>query len=132
MLVLFLIASDMISTQGSFYAAFVVVLAWISNTLPRPPAKRAAALAMINAVSNSTSIYASYMYTTKFAPRYSIAFGIDCSTSLISIVTATILRFMLVRLNKKLDSGEHVEGASMQKLPSNMDEAETKGFRFLI
>ena len=28
------------------YIGCVVVLAWISNTLPRPPAKRAAALAM--------------------------------------------------------------------------------------
>lgn len=44
------------------YTGFVVVLAWISNTLPRPPAKRAAALAAINALSNASSIYASYMY----------------------------------------------------------------------
>ena len=42
------------------YCAFVVALAWISNTMPRPPAKRAAALAFINAVSNCSSIYASY------------------------------------------------------------------------
>jgi MFS family permease len=45
----------------SVYTGYVVVLAWVSNTLPRPPAKRAAALAAINAVSNTSSIYASYM-----------------------------------------------------------------------
>ena len=50
------------------YAAFVIGLGWISNVMPRPPAKRAAALAFINAVSNATSIYASYMYIG--APRY--------------------------------------------------------------
>jgi hypothetical protein len=44
----------------SVYTGYVVALAWISNTLPRPPAKRAAALAAINAVSNCSSIYASY------------------------------------------------------------------------
>lgn len=44
------------------YTGYVVALAWISNCLPRPPAKRAAALAFINAVSNASSIYASYMY----------------------------------------------------------------------
>jgi MFS family permease len=44
----------------SVYTGYVVALAWISNTLPRPPAKRAAALAWINAVSNTSSIYASY------------------------------------------------------------------------
>lgn len=48
------------------YTGYVVALAWISNTLPRPPAKRAAALAAINAISNTSSIYASYMYKTSF------------------------------------------------------------------
>lgn len=48
------------------YTGYVVALAWISNTLPRPPAKRAAALAFINAISNTSSIYASYMYKSSF------------------------------------------------------------------
>ena len=52
------------------YTGYVVNLAWVSNTLPRPPAKRAAALAAINAVSNTSSIYASYMYPTSAGPRY--------------------------------------------------------------
>jgi MFS family permease len=52
------------------YTGYVVCLAWISNSIPRPPAKRAAALAMINAVSNCSSIYASYMYPESAAPRY--------------------------------------------------------------
>ena len=47
------------------YTGYVVALAWISNSLPRPPAKRAAALAFINAISNTSSIYASYMYSPK-------------------------------------------------------------------
>lgn len=41
---------------------------------------------------------------------------------------ATILRFMLQRLNRKLDRGEHVEGA-VNAVPG---EAAEKGFRFLI
>lgn len=52
------------------YTGYVVALAWISNTLPRPPAKRAAALAAINAVSNASSIYTSYMYPQSAGPRY--------------------------------------------------------------
>lgn len=64
----FILAAATTSTAGrfvaimlmpcSFYASYVVALAWISNTIPRPPAKRAAAIAMINAVSNASSIYA--------------------------------------------------------------------------
>lgn len=52
------------------YTGYGVALAWISNTLPRPPAKRAAALAAINAISNTSSIYASYMYPSSAGPRY--------------------------------------------------------------
>ncbi|GAD97682.1 MFS transporter [Paecilomyces variotii No. 5] len=55
------------------YTGFVVALAWISNTLPRPASKRAAALAAINAVSNASSIYASYMYPSSAGPRYGMS-----------------------------------------------------------
>ena len=54
----------------SFYSGYVVALGWISNTLPRPASKRAAALAGINAVSNASSIYASYMYPDSDFPRF--------------------------------------------------------------
>ncbi|KAI1481077.1 MFS general substrate transporter [Daldinia eschscholtzii] len=110
------------------YCAFVVALAWISNTLPRPPAKRAAALAFINAVSNASSIYASYMYEDRMAPRYVIAMSVNCGTIFLSMVSATVLRFMLVRLNKKLDQGIYVKGA-INALPG---AAAEHGFRFKV
>lgn len=61
---------SMMLMPPSMYASFVVALTWISNTLPRPASKRAAALAAINAVSNTSSIYASYMYPSSAGPRY--------------------------------------------------------------
>ncbi|KAI1353541.1 major facilitator superfamily domain-containing protein [Xylaria sp. FL0043] len=110
------------------YGAFVVSLAWISNTMPRPPAKRAAALSFINAVSNATSIYASYLYQDWMAPRYVIAFSVNSGTAVLGIVSALILRIILVRLNKKLDRGIHVEGA-INALPGHAAE---HGFRFKV
>ncbi|KAI0156943.1 MFS general substrate transporter [Xylariaceae sp. FL1272] len=110
------------------YGGFVVALAWISNTMPRPPAKRAAALAFINAVSNATSIYASYLYQDWMAPRYIIAFSVNSATVLLAIFFAGVLRIVLGRLNKKLDQGVHVEGA-INALPG---EAVEHGFRFKL
>ncbi|KAI9755471.1 MAG: hypothetical protein M4579_004262 [Chaenotheca gracillima] len=112
------------------YTGYVVALAWISNTLPRPPAKRAAALAAINAVSNTSSIYASYLYPDTAAPRYLVGMGVNSATSLIAILGATLLRFMLVRLNKKLDRGADPLGgfAAQAGLPG---EGAKRGFRFL-
>lgn len=61
---------SMMLMPPSFYAAYVVSLGWISNTLPRPASKRAAAIAAINCVSNASSIYASYMYPDSHKPRF--------------------------------------------------------------
>lgn len=38
------------------------IYAWISNAIPRPPAKRAAALAFINSIGNSASIWTPFTY----------------------------------------------------------------------
>jgi MFS family permease len=113
------------------YTGYVVALAWISNTIPRPPAKRAAALAGINAISNASSIYASYMYPSSAGPRYVVAMSVNCATAVMAIIMAFTLRTILMRLNKKLDRGEHVEGAvsAGQGVPG---EAAKKGFRFLL
>lgn len=57
--------------------------------------------------------------------------AVNCTTAVIAIITATVLRFMLVRLNKKLDRGEPVVGAIMfgEGVPG---EAASKGFRFAL
>ncbi|KAL8719424.1 MAG: hypothetical protein Q9225_003567 [Loekoesia sp. 1 TL-2023] len=111
-------------------AAFIIAAA-TTKTAPRPPAKRAAALAAINAVSNSSSIYASYMYPESAGPRYVVAMAVNCTTAFIAICAATVLRFILVHLNKKLDRGEIVEGAVAvgEAIPG---EAAQKGFRFVL
>ncbi|KAF6231786.1 hypothetical protein HO173_010088 [Letharia columbiana] len=121
----------MMLMPAGVYTGYGVALGWISNTLPRPPAKRAAALAAINAVSNCSSIYASYMYPESAGPRYIVAMSVNCVMALMAICMATLLRFILVGLNKKLDRGEPVEGAVAvgEGVPG---EASRRGFRFVL
>ncbi|KEZ41713.1 hypothetical protein SAPIO_CDS6896 [Scedosporium apiospermum] len=66
--------SMMIMLPG-VYTAFVIGLAWLANSIPRPPAKRAAALALCQASSNCSSIYGPFLYPESTAPRYLIAMG---------------------------------------------------------
>ncbi|KAF5873137.1 putative pantothenate transporter liz1 protein [Botrytis fragariae] len=110
------------------YTGFVVALAWISNTLPRPPAKRAVALAFINAVSNASSIYSSYMYPSSAGPRYVVAMSVNCGMIFMAMCAALVLRTMLVRLNKKLDRGEVVDGAVNEGTVA----AGQRGFRYKV
>jgi hypothetical protein len=88
--------SMMLMVPG-IYTGYVVALGWISNILPRPPAKRAAALAFINAVSNASSIYASYMYPSSAGPRYGLF------TLFLSIICVFIL---LIVCNSRRHDGQ--------------------------
>ena len=57
--------------------------------------------------------------------------AVNCTTAVIAILAATVLRLILVRLNKKLDRGEPVKGAVVigEGVPG---EAARKGFRFVL
>jgi hypothetical protein len=68
------------------------------------------------------------MYPKSDAPRYIVAMSVNCCTAFIAILAATVLRFMLVKLNKKLAAGIHVEGA----INGAPGEAALHGFRFKV
>jgi hypothetical protein len=56
--------------------------------------------------------------------------SVNCVTAFIAICCGTLLRFILVGLNKRLDRGETVEGAVAESV-GVPGEAAKKGFRFL-
>lgn len=89
----------------SIYCSFTTILSWMSNCCPRPPAKRVVAIALMNCISNSTSIWNSYLYPSSSAPRYLTAFVCNCAFILIAIVFACILRMRLMVLNKRIENG---------------------------
>ena len=57
--------------------------------------------------------------------------SVNCVMAFMTICAATLLRFILRGLNKKLDRGESVEGAVAvgQGVP---EEGGKRGFRFLL
>ena len=59
-----------------------------------------------------------------------VAMSVCSATAFIAIIMATLLRSILVRLNKKLDRGEHVHGAINSGGGISGDAAQ-RGFRFL-
>lgn len=88
----------------SFYAAFTVLLSWITGTLSQPVAKRASAIALIILVCNTTNVWTPYLYNG--APRYFAAFTVNLVASAAAIVVATMTRVYLRRQNQKLHRGE--------------------------
>lgn len=127
--------------QAGSYAGFIVFYSWISSSFPRPPAKRAVALAIINAFSQLGNIAGSYVWGLK-ENGYRKSYGIVTSMYGITIVGFWVFRTILVNLNKKLEQNEvewdadhGTEGeAGEVVLMENADESlrMRKGFRYLI
>ncbi|ODQ82552.1 hypothetical protein BABINDRAFT_159116 [Babjeviella inositovora NRRL Y-12698] len=113
----------------SLYCAFTVILSWMSNCVARPPMKRAVSLALMNCLSNSTSIWNAYLYPASDAPQYLVAFCCNCGFIIAAIVLCVILKIHLQRLNKKIETGIMDWEPEMGKGVDNVEINRT--FRFL-
>ncbi|KAG9101247.1 hypothetical protein FS749_008920 [Ceratobasidium sp. UAMH 11750] len=124
------------------YAGLIVLLSWVSNSIPRPPAKRAVALAFINAFSQLGNIAGSYVWPKNWGPTYRKSYAICIGCFGLAIIMAFGMRVHLISLNKRLERGEEVEGmrertdaieeaAELEDVPVEELRARRKGFRFL-
>lgn len=124
--------------QASSYAGFIVFYSWISSTFPRPPAKRAVAIAMINAFSQLGNVAGSYVWGLP-ENGFRKSYGIVLSMFGVTIFGCWVLRMMLVRLNNTLEERESPNASTADDLQhvefhDSKDEAlrVRKGFRYLI
>ncbi|KAF2220998.1 major facilitator superfamily domain-containing protein [Elsinoe ampelina] len=127
--------------QASAYAGFIVFYSWISSSFPRPPAKRAVAIALINAFSQLGNVAGSYVWGLK-ENGYRKSYGIVLSMFGVTIVGCYAFRVVLSNLNKKLEKGEEawdskpdvVGHTTDVEIMDNADEAlrMKKGFRYLV
>lgn len=89
----------------SIYCSFTCILTWCSNCTPMPQGKRAIAIALMNCISNSTSIWNAYLYPKSASPRYLTAFACNCAFVVLAMASAFALRWRLKFLNKKIENG---------------------------
>ncbi|KAL9618771.1 MAG: hypothetical protein Q9160_006565 [Pyrenula sp. 1 TL-2023] len=80
---------------------------WIASAIPRPPAKRAAAYAFINAIGNSASIWTPYTYRDQDEPHYVLALCVATGLQVVAGCSALLLKLLLERDNKRLDRLEN-------------------------
>ncbi len=119
--------------------------AWISNAIPRPPAKRAAALAFVNSVGNMASIWTPFTYYDGQGEHYPVALGVVIGLMVLAGVSAIVLRFVLERQNKQLarleDENVQLSERELAKLRKTAEfegidiaaaRSMQKGYRFMI
>ncbi|WYZ43088.1 hypothetical protein EsH8_VI_000787 [Colletotrichum jinshuiense] len=127
--------------QASSYAGFIVFYSWISSSFPRPPAKRAVAIAMINAFSQLGNVAGSYVWNLK-ENGFRKSYGIVTAMFGVTIIGCYIFKVILDNLNKELEEGERAweaqgDAANQTADNTNSDEIEAarkmgKGFRYLV
>ncbi|KAF2009155.1 tartrate transporter [Aaosphaeria arxii CBS 175.79] len=126
--------------QASAYAGFIVFYSWISSSFPRPPAKRAVAIAMINAFSQLGNIAGSYVWNLP-ENGYRKSYGIVTAMFGVTIAGCYIFKRFLMNLNKKIDAGEsawdvHGDVAEQTARTEGVTIEEgtklQRGFRYLV
>jgi MFS family permease len=123
--------------QAGSYAGFIVFYSWISSSFPRPPAKRAVAIAMINAFSQLGNVAGSYVWDLE-DNGYRSSYGIVLAMFGVTVVGCWFFRSMLLGLNKKLEEGEMADVAGDQSNENDIMESNDeslrmrKGFRYLV
>ncbi|KAF2019453.1 MFS general substrate transporter [Aaosphaeria arxii CBS 175.79] len=132
----FIIAAAATQTGARYFGAMIMIpgiytgfnmsMVWTANTIYRPAAKRAAAVAFNNAFSTICSIYGSYLYPSDGGPRFVLAFSVNAGMALMAICASTVLHFYLKRENRKLEQKEREEeAAGITNVPGS-------GFRYYI
>ncbi|KAJ7052049.1 major facilitator superfamily domain-containing protein [Mycena amicta] len=155
MIVGFIVNLCTMSVPARYFAMFLMAigdagcamtLVWVSNSIPRPPAKRAAAIGIANGMGNLGTLVGSFGWKNKWAPRYAPSSYISLTALVVSTAAAAVIRQRLIRMNRQLDSesesanatvltgtnedrvkkAAHLEGITVQQALENR-----RGYRYL-
>ncbi|KDR72894.1 hypothetical protein GALMADRAFT_228582 [Galerina marginata CBS 339.88] len=79
------------------YAACPLTLLWVSSIIDHPAEKRAIAIALVNALGNSASIYGSFMWPSTDGPRFVSGFAITTVFVFLLAVLAQANKYANIR-----------------------------------
>ncbi|KAJ6559076.1 MFS general substrate transporter [Mycena vulgaris] len=124
------------------YAGFAMTLVWVSNSIPRPPAKRAASIGIVNGFGNLGNLMGSYVWKAEWGPKYHQSMAVSLCALVLSSLLSLGIRQHLVRKNKQLDADERasMEGATENRVKEaailegiSFEQAleRRRGFRYL-
>ncbi|PCH36563.1 MFS general substrate transporter [Wolfiporia cocos MD-104 SS10] len=123
-------------------AGFALTIVWVSNAVPRPPAKRSAAIGIVNGFGNLGNLISSYTWQSQWGPDYHQSMYIGIGALAFATFLSFVVRCMLIKQNKQLerDELEELNGAKRERIEEaarlegiTFEEAleRKKGFRYL-
>ncbi|KAK0192570.1 major facilitator superfamily domain-containing protein [Armillaria mellea] len=120
-------------------AGFAMTLVWVSNVVVRPPAKRAAAIAIVNGIGNLGTLMGSYTWKADWGPAYHQSMAISLAALVFSTLLSVAIRQSLVRENQRLDKEDTLkidanrvqEAARLEGITFEQAMERRRGFRYL-
>lgn len=125
--------SMFLMTAGS-YSPYNLCVSWLSSSLPRPKAKRAAALAIMNLMGAGVAhFYTSYMFPDSQQPRYYAGGGIMSGACLLCVVMALVIKWHLRKENKRMDEEEdqNVSASATGAVSRRLGDEQVISFRYV-
>lgn len=92
---------------GTIYGCSPLVKTWVVDVIPQPAAKRAVALALINSLGNASSIYSTWLWPAKDAPRYIPGFA--TTTTWLGVVCVSSVVFAWLFKKYPAQRADHIE-----------------------
>ncbi|ODN99557.1 nicotinamide mononucleotide permease [Cryptococcus wingfieldii CBS 7118] len=80
---------------GCVYALCPLIITWVPNVISQPAEKRAVAIALVNALGNSASIYGVFLWPSTDKPRYIPGFSATTIFVFLMGVLAQVMVFLL-------------------------------------
>ncbi|KAL1865061.1 hypothetical protein VTK73DRAFT_5516 [Phialemonium thermophilum] len=98
---------SMFLMTGGAYSPYNLCVSWVSSSLPRPRAKRAAALAIVNFMAAGVAhFYTSYMFPDSQKPRYYAGGGVMSGACMVCCLMALSIKYYLKKQNLKFEAEE--------------------------
>ncbi|KAJ8584967.1 MFS general substrate transporter [Rhizopogon salebrosus TDB-379] len=107
------------------YAGYMVLWGWVNNTFAGDPAKRAVAVALINALSQLGTISGSYIWPTNWGPTYRYSYAVCIAALGVSTGMSGAMCFYLRRFNERSERKE-------LDAKDNEGLREPAGFRYML
>ncbi|KZT23586.1 MFS general substrate transporter [Neolentinus lepideus HHB14362 ss-1] len=115
--------------MASGYTGFALTLVWVSNAIPRPPAKRSIAMGIVNGFGNIGNLIGSFVWKANWSPEYHQSMIIGIATLTVSSSLAFVIRCILIRDNLSLAKAE-LENISPAERERVQEAARLEGITF--
>jgi len=96
----------MVLFVGATYGVNNIGMGWVASTLGQTNEKKTVAVALANTIGNVASVYTPYLWPDTDAPRFGTAMGASIGFSAGVIVCAWVMRWILMRDNKRIRASE--------------------------